>query len=246
VALTAPGAPLRRVLSFRLVSIYYAQLRFAEGEALRKELFKGRPEPAVVHDYFHYHRTQLGELVRKGDLEGALNMARDLADQRQKAFDEAAQALDKAEADVARARAEAQKNPSAASPALSQALRDSALARGRRSQGAVWLAQARSYLGEILHATGDLDAAAVAYEAALARFAEGYNGTWPGHTGTWEDRIRTRSALAILCRMRGDATRAQALQQQLLDELLPLFGEEHPDVKEARAELALLRKLQQG
>jgi hypothetical protein len=46
--------------------------------------------------------------------------------------------------------------------------------------------------------------------------------------------------------MRGDVARALPLQQQVLDELLPLVGEDHPDVQEARAELALLHKLQKG
>ncbi|MGB9110510.1 MAG: tetratricopeptide repeat protein, partial [Telluria sp.] len=86
---------------------------------------------------------------------------------------------------------------------------------------------------------GDLDGAASAYEAALAGFAE-------AGSVSWQDRTRTRSDLAILYRTRGDVARALPLQQQVVDELLLLVGEDHPDVKEARAELALLRKLQKG
>jgi tetratricopeptide (TPR) repeat protein len=122
---------------------------------------------------------------------------------------------------------------------LPQAQLASAQARQRHNMEVFWLAQARSYLGEIQHAMGDLDGAAGAYEAALAGFGEGWSSNW-------RDRTRTRSDLAIVCRMRGDAARALALQQQVLDELLPLVGENHPDVKEAREEIALLRKLQQG
>jgi tetratricopeptide (TPR) repeat protein len=234
-ALSAPGAPARRLLSYRLASIYYAELRYADGEALRARLAGERPAPLTPKDEFARQREALIALVRKGDLRAALGMARALVDQRQQVFDASRQALAQAEA----ARVEAQKDPALPGQALSQALRASAQAPMRQNTETFWLAQARSYLGEILHALGDFDGAASAYEAALAGFGE-------GRTGNWRDRTRTRSDLAILYRTRGDIARALPLQQQVLDELLPLVGEDHPDVKEARAEIALLQKLQQG
>jgi tetratricopeptide (TPR) repeat protein len=239
LALSAPGAALGRVLSYRVASIYYAQLRFADGEALRTRLARERPPLPVIGDYFTGLREAMTAQVRQGRLQPALATARMLLDGRQKGFDTGRLALAQAEAAVAQARIQAQQDRAAPSLALSQALRNSAQARTAQNMQTFWLAQAHSYVGEILHAMGDHDGAAGAYEAALAGFGE-------GHPGNWRDRIRTRSDLAILYRMRGDAARAMQVQQQVLDELLPVLGEDHPDVKEARAELALLRKLQHG
>lgn len=239
LALSAPEAPARRLLSFRLASVYYAQLRYADGEALRMRLAEGRPDPSTRKSEAARQHEELIALVRKGDLQAALGMARALVEQRQQSLEGSRQALAQAAAAEAQARAQAQQAPAQPSPALSQALRTSAQARTRQNTETFWLAQARSYLGEILHAMGDLDGATGAYEAAQAGFGE-------GRTGNWRDRTRTRSDLAILYRMRGDGARALALQQQVLDELLPVVGEEHPDVKQAREEIALLRKLQNG
>jgi len=227
----------RRLLSYRLVSIHYARLRYADGEALRTQLAAGRPAPAVSKDAFMRQREELIALVRKGQLQAALDMARTVVAQRQQAFDTSGEAL--AQAEAAQARIQTQQDPAPATSAQTQAGLAVAQARTWRNTETLWLAQARSYLGEIQHAMGDLDAAAGAYEAALAGFGD-------GRSGNWRDRTRTRSDLAIVYRTRGDVARALALQQQVLDELLPLVGEDHPDVKEARAELALLRARQHG
>jgi tetratricopeptide (TPR) repeat protein len=237
LGLTTPGTATsaRRLLSYRLVSIYYAQLRYAEGEALRIQLASARPDPFGAKNGFGRQQDELIALVRKGELQAALGMARTMLDQRQQAFDASRQALAQATA----AEAQLDRTPATPSPALSQALRTSVNARARHDSATLALAKVRSYLGEILHAMGDLDGAAAAYEAALAGFAE-------GSSANWQERTRTRSDLAILYRMRGDAARALTLQQQVLDELLPLLGEDHPDVKEARVELALLHKQQKS
>jgi tetratricopeptide (TPR) repeat protein len=237
LALTTPGTATsaRRLLSYRLVSIYYAQLRYADGEALRIQLAGDRPNPFDAKNGFVRQQKDLMALVRKGELQAALSMARTMLDQRQQAFDASRQALAQAVA----AEAQLDRTPATPSPALSLALGASVKARARQNGALIALAQTRSYLGEILHAMGDLDGAAAAYEAALAGFTEGGGANW-------QDRTRTRSDLAILYRTRGDVARALPLQQQVLDELLPLVGEDHPDVQEARAELALLRKLQKG
>jgi tetratricopeptide (TPR) repeat protein len=235
LALTTPGTATsaRRVLSYRLASIHYAQLRYADGEALRIQLASGRPDSLARKDAFGRQRDELVALVRKGDLQAALVMARAQLDQRRLAFETSRQARIQAEA----AQAQEQQGPDVDKSAVTQAVRNSAQARMRQNAETLRLAQTGSYLGEILHAMGDLDGAAAAYEAALAGFVDGRNAGW-------EDRTRTRSDLAILYRMRGDVARALPLQQQVLDELLPLVGEEHPDVKEARAEIALLQKSQ--
>jgi tetratricopeptide (TPR) repeat protein len=245
LALTTPGtaSSARRPLSYRLVSIYYAQGRYAEGEALRTQLAAGAA-PTTPSYPFARQREELIALVRKGELPAALVMARTLVEQRQQAYDAGLQALLQAET----AQAQLQRNRATAASAQEQTevLRSIALAghavgqaHTRQNIETFWLAQARSYLGEIQHALGDLDGAAQAYEAALAGFGD-------GRPGNWQDRTRTRGALAIVARMRKDYARARALQQQVLDELLPLVGEDHPDVQEARAELALLAKLQHG
>lgn len=204
LSVSGKGAPTQRELGYRLAGIYYAQLRYAEAEALRVQLARGRPDPLSLQDPFARRRNELVALVRQGELQAALGMARALVEERRRAVTQAEAA-----------------NPSPA-PA-------------RRNAEAARLALAHGYLAEILHATGQLDEAAAAYGAALAGYAE-------GRGVGWEDRTRTRSGLAILYRTRGEHARALALQQQVLDELLPLVGEQHPDVQEARAELALLGK----
>jgi tetratricopeptide (TPR) repeat protein len=238
LALTSgTAASARRLLSYRLASIYYAQRRYADGEALRAQLAAGRPAPAGSGDAFMRQREELIALVRKGQLQAALDMARTVVEQRRQAFDASGEAL--AQAEAAQARIQAQQDPAPARPAQTQAGLAVAQARTWRNTETFWLAQARSYLGEIQQAMGDLEAAAGAYEEALAGFGD-------GRTSNWRDRTRTRSDLAIIYRTRGDDARALALQQQVLDELLPLVGEDHPDVKEARAELALLHGRQHG
>jgi hypothetical protein len=239
LALTTPGTATsaRRLLSYWLVSIYYAQLRYAEGEALRSQLAGDRPDPFAHWNEFGRQREALIALVRKGELQAALDLARMQQAQRQQALDASRQAL--AQAEAAEAQVKAQQEPALADAAVLQARRVTAQARARRNAETLSLAQVRSCLGEILHAMGELDGAASAYESALAGFAE-------ARSVSWKDRTRTRSDLAILYRTRGDVARALPLQQQVLDELLPLVGEDHPDVQEARAELALLRKLQKG
>jgi tetratricopeptide (TPR) repeat protein len=135
------------------------------------------------------------------------------------------------------ARTQAQQQVAVDKAALALATRTGVQARQAQNRGMLDLALTHGYLGEILHAMGEFDGAAAAYEAALAGFGE-------MRTPPWRDRVRTRSDLAILYRMRGDSARALPLQQQVLDELLPLMGDHHPDVQAARAELALLRKPQ--
>jgi hypothetical protein len=226
----------RRLLSYHLVRIYYAQLRYAEGEALRVKLAGDRPDPYGARAVKR-PQDELVDLVRKGDLKAALDMARLQQARRQQLHEASRQAL--AQAEAAEAQVKAQQEPVQANAATLQAQRSTLQARSRQNGALIDLAKTRSYVGEILHAMGDLDGAAAAYEAALAGFAE-------AQSKGWQDRTRTRSDLAILYRTRGDAARALTLQQQVLDELLPLLGEDHPDVQEARAELALLRKLQKS
>jgi hypothetical protein len=226
------ATPARRLLSYHLVRIYFAQLRYAEGEALRVKLAGDRPDPYGARAV-RRPQDELIALVRKGDLKAALDMARLQQARRQQLYEASRQAL--AQAEAAEAQVKAQQEPVQANAATLQAQRSTLQARSRQNGALIDLARTRSYVGEILHAMGDLDGAAAAYEAALAGFDE-------ARSKGWQDRTRTRSDLAILYRTRGDAARALTLQQQVLDELLPLVGEDHPDVQEARAELALLRK----
>lgn len=225
----------RRLLSWRLVSIYYAELRYADAEALRARLLAGQPAPAMRKDEFAQQREALAVLVRKGDLNGAQALARTTLEARQQAYYATGQAVGDAEFALAQAR----QNAATAPATLADLARRSAQAHARENLEKIRLAQTRSYLGEILHAMGDLDGAAAAYRQALEGFpVAGYMRSL--------DRAHTRGALAILYRTRGDYASALPLQQQVLDELLPALGEAHPDVQEARKELALLRKLAGG
>jgi len=226
-----PGTA-RKLLSWRLASIYYAELRYPEAEALRARLLGDKPVPAMRKDEFAQQREALQALVRKGDLDGALALARSTLDTRQQAFYASGQAV--GDADFALARAK--QDGATPATALAELTRGSAQAHVRENTERLRLAETQRYLGEILHARGDLDAAAAAYQQALGNFPAA------GQLRSL-DRAHTRSDLAILYRTRGELAKALPLQQQVLDELLPAVGEDHPDVIEARNEMALLRKM---
>jgi tetratricopeptide (TPR) repeat protein len=225
----------RRLLSWRLVSIYYAELRYPEAEALRARLLDGKPAPAARKDEFAQQREALQALVRKGDLDGALALARSTLDARQQAFYASGQAVGDADFALAKAR----QDGATAANALAELTRGSAQAHARENGERLRLAETQRYLGEILHAMGKLDEAATAYQQALGNFPAA------GQLRSL-DRAHTRSDLAMLYRTRGELAKALPLQQQVLDELLPMVGEDHPDVIEARNELALLRKMAAG
>jgi hypothetical protein len=216
-----------RRLQFDLASIYYAELRFADAEALRTSLGKSAPSQGP----FERERDALIERVRAGDLEGALARGQALLAEYQRAWDK-----DKAARDAAEQRFEQlRKTPDAAKAAVEKAGRELSDLRYRTGAAALHTGQLQNYVGEILLALGRLDEGAAACEAALAAF-----GTT--RSATWSDVNAAKSDLAVLARMRGDTARALALQEEVLKALLPLLGPEHPDVLAAQAELAALRK----
>jgi hypothetical protein len=217
---SAPASTRR--LKLKLASIYYAQLRFAEAEALRAALVKPLPKAPVARE-----REALIEQVRAGDLQGALARGQALLGKYRQEWEQNRTALAAAEQRLEQIR----NTPGADKTAVTQAERDVGTLRQRTRFAAVDTGNMQNYVGEILWALGRLDEATASCEAALATL-----GTTPA------DVTAAKSDLAILLRMRGDTARALALQEEVLQALLPLLGPDHPDVRTAQAELALLRK----
>jgi tetratricopeptide (TPR) repeat protein len=223
---SAPDSTRR--LKLRLASVYYAQLRFAEAEALRATLVKPHPAAPFVPEP---EREALIEQVRAGDLQGALVRGQALLAKRRQTWEQ-----NRTDLAAAEQRLEQMRNtPDADKTVVTQAARDVGTLRQRTRSAAVDTGQMQNYVGEILWALGRLDEATASCEAALATF-----GTTPA--ADWSDINTAKSDLAILLRMRGDAARALALQEEVLKAMLPLLGPDHPDVRTAQAELALLRK----
>ncbi|MBW8897806.1 MAG: tetratricopeptide repeat protein [Massilia sp.] len=221
---SAPASTRR--LKVRLAGIYYAQLRFAEAEALRAKLAKPYP-----HEYFEYERYTLTTQVRAGDLLGTLARAEALLTKYRQEWDKDQTDLAAAEQRLDQLR----KTPDANKTAIPQATRATVTLRQRTQLAAVRTGRLQDYVGEILQGLGRLDEAAASCEAALATF---------GMTqfADWSDISTTKSDLAILQRMRGNTAQALALQDEVLKMLLPLLGPDHPDVQTAQSELAILRK----
>jgi hypothetical protein len=225
----ASAASSTRRLKLKLASIYYAQLRFAEAEALRAALVKPHPTAPFVPEP---EREALIEQVRAGDLQGALARGQALLAKRRQKWEQ-----NRTDLAAAEQRLEQMRNtPGADKTAVTQAERDAGTLRQRTNSAAIDTGEMQNYVGEILQALDRLDEATASCEAALATF-----GTTTLRAGA-ENVNAAKSDLAILLRMRGDTARALALQEEVLQALLPVFGSDHPDVRTAQAELALLRK----
>lgn len=215
-----------RRLKLELASLYYAELRFAEAEALRAPLVQEYPKGT-----FERERDAVIEQVRAGDLQGALARGQTLLARYRQAWDSDKPALAAAEQRFEQLR----KTPDADKTAVRQAARDLGTVRQRTDLAAVHTGRLQSYVGEILQALGRLDEAAAACEDALATF-----GTT--RMADWSDTTTAKSDLAVVQRMRGQDAQALALNEDVLKTVLPLLGPEHPDVLATQAELAALRK----
>jgi tetratricopeptide (TPR) repeat protein len=227
-----PSSPASaRRLNAELASIYYAQLRFAEGEALRASLVTAKPAEQNAHAEFTRRRDALAAQVRSGDLLGAGTGLESALPAYERALETARSALAAAEG----RQAALQADPATMKNALAQAARDAAGARGLVAASAMRLAELLDAAGEIEHAQGRLDAAIAFYERALATLNK-------DQAAGSVEAARFRSDLALALHARGKAAQALVLQEQVLQVLLPLYGAAHPDVREAQAELAALRK----
>jgi len=229
-AVPAPDAALLRRLNYELASIYYAQLRFKEAEALVAAQAKPVPLAVGHHAAIKDTETRMTGLVRSGDLAGALAVGQQALTLYEAKRDSAATALTVAETAL-----EASTGAGAPAPAL-KSLRDQvAAARQERNIYQAALASMQGQVGELQHALGRHALALALYRQSLASYeVSGYGGL------RIYEVLRVRASLGLLYRARGDTAKALALQQQVRAELLPLVGPQHPDLLEAEREIALL------
>jgi tetratricopeptide (TPR) repeat protein len=223
---SAPASTRR--LKVKLAGIYYAQLRFAEAEALRATFVEHLPNalPERLRE-----RDALIEQVRAGDLQGALARSQALLAEYRQEWEKNRTAL----AAAAQRLEQMRDTPTANKMAVTQAENAVAALRQRTHFAAIDTGQMQNYVGEILQALDRFDEAMTNYEAAYATLG----AVLPPDASNLN---AARSDLAILQRMRGNTARALALQEEVLKALLPVFGPDHPDVRTTQAELALLRK----
>ena len=222
----ADAAKLRR-LNMERASIYYAQGRYQEAEALSAQAERPRHDRSPVLVEMLRVEEEMAVQVRSGRLQAALTMGEAQLARIGTALASAQAAQKEAESEWEAAKKEgARERMAAARTRYASARRDAnAWQRG--------LADMESFVGEVQHALGHPELALPLYEKALAHY--------PTVTGAWVYAIeRVRGDMALAYRARGDRTRALALQQQVRKTLLPLLGAQHPDVLEAEAQIAQL------
>lgn len=209
-------------------SIYYAQGRYKEAEALRPPPAhpERQPDPLLAE----VKRAEMDMIlaVRGGRLQNALALGEAAL-----ARIDAGRAANATELESAQAQWETEKRNGAREALAAARTR---LAQARR-EAAIWqqaLADMQGYTGEVQHALGRLDAALPLYEQALRNYPSA------GAANVYAIE-RVRGDMALVYRARGEHARALALQQQVRDTLLPLLGARHPDVREAESEIAALK-----
>jgi tetratricopeptide (TPR) repeat protein len=229
-AVPAPDESLLRRLNYELASIYYAQLRYKEAEALVATLAKPFPGAVGHHAAIKDTETRMIALVRGGDLAGALAVGQEALRLYEAKRDSAATALTAVETAL-----EASAGANAPAPTL-KSLRDQVgTTRQERTIYQAALASAQGQVGELQHALGRHELALALYQQSLASYEiSGYGGL------RIYEMLRVRSDLALLYRARGETAKALALQQQVRAELLPLVGARHPDLLEAEREIAAM------
>jgi tetratricopeptide (TPR) repeat protein len=217
---------LSQKLTYKLASVYYGELRYAEAEALIAP-FKSDWQPAEPQAGRQRTRDRMAEMVRAGNLAGALALGEQALEQHLAEAASSAAAFAEAEATF--------KSSPKSGPVHDKALADGRKAHARAASDNLAAGAMLNYLGEIHHAMNELSKAETLYLQAQARL-----GTAEGFVAP--EATRNTSDLAILYRMRGEPERALPLQEQVLKKLLPLLGSEHPDVLESQRELALIRQ----
>ena len=222
----ADPARLRR-LEFERASIYYAQGRYQEAEALAAIADRPQARPDGLRADMKRMEAEMAGQVRSGRLQAALATGEAQLARLEAGRAASAAALQAAEAEWEAAKKEGKRDALAA-------------ARTRyateRRDGIVWqygLANMESYVGEVQHALGRFELALPLYEKALEHYPAA------GGANVY-DIERVRGDLALVYRARGEKARALALQQQVKATLLPLLGAQHPDVREAEAQIAQL------
>ncbi|MDN4058643.1 tetratricopeptide repeat protein [Massilia sp. YIM B02769] len=222
----ADALKLRR-LDFERASIYYAQGRYREAEALAALADRPQAKPDGLRADLARVEEDMAVQVRSGRLQAALATGEAQLPRLEAGRAASAAALQAAEADWEAAKKEGKRDAMAAARTR--------YATARRD-GTIWqlgLAGMESYVGEVQHALGRLDLALPLYEKALDHYPAA------GGANVY-DIERVRADMALVYRARGDTARALALQQQVKQALLPLLGARHPDVLEAEAQIAQL------
>ena len=223
----AASAPRLRRLNAERASIYYAQGRYKEAEALAPQRVFGQPRQDALRAELENTQSDMTLQVRHGRLKDALSIGEAAL-----ARIEAGRASSQAALAEAQAQWEAEKR-NGGRDALAAARKRLVQARLDANTWQQALADMQGNTGEVQHALGRLDLALPLYEQALQNY--------PSSAGSNVYAIeRVRGDMALVYRARGDNARALALQQQVHATLLPLLGAQHPDVREAESEFAAL------
>ena len=223
----AASAPRLRRLNAERASIYYAQGRYKEAEALAPQRLSGQPRQDALRAELENTQSDMVLQVRHGRLKDALAMGEAAL-----ARIQAGRASSQAALAEAQAQWEAEKR-NGGRDALAAARNRLVQARLDANTWQQALADMQGNTGEVQHALGRLDLALPLYEQALQNY--------PSSAGSNVYAIeRVRGDMALVYRARGDRARALALQQQVHATLLPLLGAQHPDVREAQSEIAAL------
>lgn len=239
------NAPLISVL-LNLAGFYYQQGRFAEGEAAfeRADALSAAGSKMAPKEVQWVDR-QLVEFWRKGNVPAAMTQARavvekleaEVASLQQKVAQLASDFEAKYNASVAEP-VNGGKMPSLPAEAMQKKIAAQGAWRAAKSelrQRQYRLALADNAHGELLHAQHKYAEAEAVYLRALAQLTQ----------IEWDKSVaggRILSDLGLLYRATGVNDKAQAHQIRALEVLVPIYGAEHPDVMEAEAELAFLRK----
>ncbi|WP_305824469.1 tetratricopeptide repeat protein [Massilia brevitalea] len=223
----AASAPRLRRLNAERASIYYAQGRYKEAEALAPQRLSGQPRQDALRAELENTQSDMALQVRHGRLKDALAMGEAAL-----ARIQAGRASSQAALAEAQAQWEAEKR-NGGRDALAAARNRLVQARLDANTWQQALADMQGNTGEVQHALGRSDLALPLYEQALQ--------SYPSTAGSNVYAIeRVRGDMALVYRARGDRARALALQQQVHATLLPLLGAQHPDVREAQSEIAAL------
>ncbi len=223
----AASAPRLRRLNAERASIYYAQGRYKEAEALAPQRVFGQPRQDALRAELENKQNDMVLQVRHGRIKDALAIGEAAL-----ARIDAARASSQAALAEAQAQWEAEKR-NGGRDALAAARNRLVQARLDANTWQQALADMQGNTGEVQHALGRPDLALPLYEQALQNY--------PSSAGSNVYAIeRVRGDMALVYRARGDRARALALQQQVHATLLPLLGAQHPDVREAQSEIAAL------
>jgi tetratricopeptide (TPR) repeat protein len=216
-----------------LAIAYYALLRYQDGEAAaeRAAAIYQKTNPNGKARFVLGGQQKLESEMRRrynqGDVAGALALGEQDIRRQQQQLDMDAQALHVAVTALEQEQVLARRAP------LQTAERR---ARTRLMYAERPLAALRMNVAEILHAQQHYDQAQAMYQQAIDGYARS--------SADPLEAAGAKSALATLYRTRGNADEALRLQSEALEQLLPAFGPDHPDVIDSARELSMIYQRQ--